>query len=385
MSIIGPQVFASLIAREPLIGHFLMNSKIIESKHLPGNACAAIAVNENKMVLFLNTERFPLLNDMEKAAVIIHEYLHPLMGHLTTRIPGSEGFTAMVNVAQDLAINQLIIRSGLKLPSYAVSLTTGEYNLLPFKSAEYYYRELLKDIPKFEKHFGALNNQEDQIDYHGDWEKNNKETKKVIDRLGKQYAAGTNPSIGNALAGTEYANLIENIKAQNKSNIKWITQIAHLVHNIIEDEKNINYKRESRRYEEEPFIFPGSKKNKRTKAAVIVDVSGSMYRVMSNCLSEINKLSTIIDIDVYMCDLKITKIIKGYRKNAEMNINGFGGTKLQPAFDQAILDEAEIIICLTDGYLADEQIETENAEMIWVIYNNPTFLPSNGTVIRVDI
>lgn len=380
------RLLGSLISQEPLIGHYLFNSEIVQTHKLPGNSCAAIAIRNGQIILFLNPDRFLSLSDEEKAGVIVHEYLHIILEHVSARGTNGIKIAKILNVAQDMAINQLVIRSGLKLPSYVVFHNSNGYDFKSLQSAEYYYDELIKDIPKFEKIFGPVdsNDSDQMLDDHSGWS-DSENSSSVIDELNRQYSECSD-GVGKALAGTDKANLLATVKAGNDSNINWSTEIIHYINSSKSTDKRFAYNKINRKISNKDFFIPGKINTfEKSNVSAIVDVSGSMQPVMPNIIAELNRISTIFDIYVYFCDVEVTRVIEDFKVTSELSISGYGGTKLQPAFKKASEKDSKIVICFTDGHLSDQSLDTYDMEIIWVVYNNPTFLPNIGKVVRIEV
>jgi predicted metal-dependent peptidase len=92
--------------------------------------------------LFYNPEWTNALPPDERTGVVVHEVMHCAMAHHARRCGRDpEGW----NVAADLAINQLIVDSGMKLPACGLYPGKGQYaHLPPGLSAEEYYSLLQK-------------------------------------------------------------------------------------------------------------------------------------------------------------------------------------------------------------------------------------------------
>lgn len=383
------KTLASLIAKEPLIGEYLDNSEIIETKHLPQNVCAGITIQNNKIILFINPARFNILTESDKAGVVVHEYLHVLLGHHSDRYSSNiDKIIKILNVAQDISINQLIIKSGLTLPSFAIMHNSGEYNLRPLQSSEYYYNELIKDIPKFIRHFGEIDisSNDSEVNNHSEWQKPNGDSYSIVEQIAQEYINFGHTYVGQSLSGTEYSNILKSITISNNHQINWINEIRHLLRSAISNSRIIDYKRQSRRWEDPDFILPARKKKfDKYKVALIIDVSSSMQHLLPHVMSEVNNLALFASIKVYFCDTEITKVLDNYSICQNIDIIGYGGTNLQPAFIKAEKDGAKTIICFTDGYFEGKDIRVQNTKIVWGVYNNPTFCPKAGKIVRIEV
>jgi len=97
-------------------------------------------------------------------AILVHEVLHVLFNHHKrfSFVTDEEVWKNVVNVACDLAINQMIQKTNIKLPTNIglIFLDSKEFagmNLLPDKDAMYYYTKLIKAFKDNKKKQDAEN------------------------------------------------------------------------------------------------------------------------------------------------------------------------------------------------------------------------------------
>jgi predicted metal-dependent peptidase len=321
------------------------------------------------------------LDSREKVGVLVHEYLHVLLQHCTTRMKHKTGAKALKeNFAMDMAINQVIERVWT-LPYFAIRPDKAPFNYPLGLTAEQYFALIDKDYTdeEFEDQFGS----DDTLDDHSGWEEAGPEDKAAIKEMAKAYANSSKANRkGTTLTqgGNALGNVLERLLAIEVNDISWIAVTRYFLSKTITNVRLRTYKRPSRRY---GFPNPGSKFKRTTKAAVIIDTSASMDNGYLQYIGgHLNMMTSIMQIDVLMCDITVRSEIKKYRPTSELDYTGRGGTDLRPAFKHAEKEGYKAIICFTDGGLLSEV--QSNLPTLWVCVNNESFKPSFGNVCHVE-
>ncbi len=254
--------------------------------------------------------------------LLIHEFMHPLFGHLTTRRREPAGES---NVGQDLAIDSLIVQyagqmqSGTdstdntnKQPSEEtwplpkVALVPGRRphvdpvlfaklpprwqkanlrrcalieNFPPMKSSEWYFSELVKDAEQERKENGDGECDDMYIigsmDNHDGWDG-------IPDSL-REYVEGKVKNIiekavrvadGQANGwGNIPADMQAEIRRSISRVINWRAVTKQWIGSLVKGSRTTSIKRINRRY---PYIHPGVKHNYGAKFMVAIDQSGSV-------------------------------------------------------------------------------------------------------------
>lgn len=364
----------TFISEEPLLAHLFVRSDICESTKYP--YYASTCIRNGIIQLVLNPDKISSLPYKEKIGLLVHEYLHILLGHCTVRSIIKSSKIAKQNVAQDMAINQLILKTGVwNLPKDGIF-----HNVPPFYydeglTSEEYLSFIDRDFSDEEIDEWYGNN---AIDYHGDWELSDSS---LVKDLIEDYINKGKSDLGETLSlSKEHSSFLQKIESQSSSDKDWLITAKHFLCKNLPGKRKRTYKRPGKRY---PFPSKGVLRKNVSKAAVIVDTSYSMSSAsLGIILDALNKLSYISSIDVVMCDTEVKgEPFKNFQSSTELIFNGRGGTNLQPAFDLVENERYHSVICFTDGG-SSEKIQTK-VKTLWICINNLAFRPDVGQVCHV--
>lgn len=374
---ITPEELWSFIVFEPFLAYFFLRSDIQEDVSM--SALAAVKVVRGKVYLRINPKLFSLLSTREKIGVLVHEYLHVLLQHCTSRARYRFGVKLLKqNYAMDMAINQLILKRW-DLPSWVITHDRFPFDFPPSLTAEQYFDIIDAGFTdeKFQELFGS----DEQLDSHLDWE-DSAENAASIREMKKSYLNSFRGSeLGDTIsAGKMSSDFIELVLATEPKDIGWVVMAKYFLAKTTSHSRIRTYKRPSRRY---GFPFQGPKFKQIVRAAAIVDTSGS---ITSNMLSEIgghlNAMTSIMEVDVIMCDSSVKgNVFKKFKATENLPFKGRGGTNLQPAFDKAKREGYKCAICFTDGGF-EKQVETD-LQTLWIVINNREHKPLFGRVHHV--
>jgi predicted metal-dependent peptidase len=379
LACITPDELWKFIVAEPLLAYFFLRSSIEEIPNY--SAVAAVSVVGGKIRLRLNPNAISTFTTREKIGTLVHEYLHVLLQHCTTRLHYREGAKAQKeNYAMDMAINQ-IIRRVWDLPPFAIYHDNAQFQFQAGLSAEEYFKLLDEKFSDdvFMDQFGH----ESDFDNHAGWENSTKEDSIIIKDMARSYAnsMGTK-DVGETLAQhSRYSSALESVLAMSVDDIRWESVVLQFVRNVRHKNMRRTYKRPSRR-----FGFPASGLAPRytAKIAAIVDTSASMSStILAKIAGQLNSVSRLVHLDVLMCDSDVSKngIVKRFKPSDGIDFVGRRGTDLQPAFDLASKDRYSAAICFTDGGFKKKIIS--KIPTLWVCVGNDKFSPGFGTVINV--
>ncbi len=370
----SPREIFAFIADEPLLSYFMVRSKIVEDDKFP--FCAGVYVEKGRINLLLNPTMLNKFNPSEKLGVLVHEYLHIVLQHCTSRHSQKGTKKMKENVAMDMAINQMIVKCW-SLPDVAVFHNKGPFNYPAGLTAEQYFELIDKQITdeQFEGMFPSM-------DDHSQWEECSPQDASVIREIMKGYAnTRQGQEKGNTLktAGDHFGNVMEQLLAIQDEDIPWYRYASYFLTKVRSDERKRTYKRPNKRY---GFPAQGKTFKTKTRACVIIDTSGSMASTfLQHILGHLNMLTRVMEIDILMCDTGVQgEKIKKFKPQEELAFQGRGGTDLQPAFDKAKEDGYCAVICFTDGGLFKET--GADIKTLWVCCNNKSFNPAKGEVIH---
>lgn len=262
---------------------------------------------------------------------IFHEVYHFLLEHLTSRTRDKK--IKAWNIATDLAINSLLKKDfkkkGWKIPKFGVFPGTGIFSKVEeLKSAEYYYA-LIEDNYENEQ-IDDLST----VDSHDSWEADDLKSDRVSE-LTRQIIASSYEEFNSFGESDTFIN--EYILSSLKDSINRRVNIEGIFKFFIY--KSISFNNSSTFYKinkKLPYLYPGSKREKRAKIAISVDQSASITDdMLSNFFLIVKKFLTLTSFDIIPFDTdvhpdKIVQVTK-YDSSIELKRKLKGGTDFTPS------------------------------------------------------
>ena len=385
-----------LLLQEPFYAHLLGTMRKVY--------CDAVKTAGVRMIpggqveLGINPSFF--LNECQprqRVAVLKHELLHVILGHLGFSSP--TGYPhVLANIAADLVVNQYIGR--WPLPDGSVSL--GDFSeslqLAPYQSIEHYHdrllelynemktREVLENgqwKPKAGSKFklrdyaileAILSAYEEKTieEWASEFAKDlsDSEKKKFLSEITNTIrkimsnCAGFSQGLPRPLA-----HHLANLEAPKGRQINWKAALRNFRSQVSQSGIRFTNKRPSKRY----GTIPGSKIRKKSHLVVAIDTSGSINDATLQMFStEIQKIYRAgATITVVECDCKVHRAYPYGGKKLEGFV-GHGGTDFDPVFEWMNQGRRfDGCIYLTDGYGGTPKI-TPKCKVLWVISPNGT-------------
>lgn len=359
-----------LLIEQPFYGLFLLNfQKIVVGDDHPVKT-AAVAAQGLNLVLYVNRDFFHGLTKDEQVAVLVHECLHVAFFHLT------DDFKAPIhhnmNISMDAEINQVI----KNLPEHCVTLEglskfIGK-KLEPHKGSWYYYNEIDKfrqEHPELCSHSGECGGDFKDIDDHSQWpaDKLSEAEKKLLENQIKNRLKDTAEQVKKQKGNIpgELSEILERIKDKPPI-FNWRQYFRRLVGNSITSDIILTRMKPSKRFPD----ARGIRFKRKPKILVGVDTSGSINtKDLADFFSEIHYMwKSGVSVTVAECDTQINKIFE-YKGQQDIEINGRGGTILQPIIEY-YKSHRDFSVCVlfTDGYCETTMPLCNN--LIWVITSN---------------
>jgi predicted metal-dependent peptidase len=341
------------------------------------DAPAGVAFIVDHYNLYVNPDFFDKLELKQRLAVLKHEALHIIFGHVKreTKLKNHKRW----NWAADCAINQLINKDHLKETFITPeSLDKFLQIKVPLKRSSEEYYNLLHMIKEDNKiGFGKASNS--GMDTHDKWGESIGDGDLQEDITKKMISKSEEETIkGNGTVPSECNKWLE--MYTRKCEFNWKKILTGIVGN-----KKIGYRptimKNSRRFPNRPDLR-GKIKNRIFNLLVISDVSGSMSD--KNIIDTYGEIIHVCDVTKTSVDLiqvdseayapeKLTKNIKLIKRK------GVGGTTLFKGLEKAkeCKIDYQAIVVLTDGELfgddIDYFIETKK-RVIWLIPNDGQIL-----------
>lgn len=317
-----------------------------------------------------------------------HECLHLLLDHFGR---GKEtGYTMLFNVAADLAINDMIegfpnqMFVDHKLTDLAtVSNAKIKYPAMEHNKSFEYYMEFLKQ----QSGEGGKGGEEDgeggpggmqTVDDHSGWGDENvtqEEAKAIVrDLVDKAVESCKN-------AGKQVPDAVRPyIESLYDSGIGWDDVLKSVPECAEVAYYESSRKRRNRRY---GLDFPGEKVVRRCSIVVGFDVSGSITdEVVAKFAKVLDEIKMKADVRVIFFDHAIQQELDYEPGCLSGNLPGGGGTLFAPVFERAKELDADALIMLTDGMMADE-FGRPTFPTFWGILEGFSCPVDWGTVVQV--
>ena len=363
---------------------------------------AGVMFNVDHYDLFINPDMFDKFTLPERLAILKHEMLHILQGHVK-RVDGRVHLPW--NYATDCAINQLIDQDDL--PEQGVTPKTLGEMLdcdVPLNESSEFYYELLKDQLTDDDDTQKANDDDTQKANNGATQKANNddgqedESNAEDGEPGKPNMIDTHDtwqeSVGDKdLQDDMTKNMIETAQDETIKNKGNIPQACSEWLEIHTRESKVNWKkilrgivgnkkvgkrstimRGDRRFPKREDLR-GKTKDRLFNLLVIADVSGSMSdKAVLETLGEVQHICNITktNVDLIQIDTDAYEPQKLEKNTKLIERRGFGGTQLHPALEKAqeYNIDFDAVVVLTDGGLWGDDIEyfkKLNMKVIWLI------------------
>lgn len=334
------------------------------------NAPAGVSYSNCSYKLHINPTKFSTYTLIERLAILKHEMLHILNGHLTLRSERMPNHKT-ANIAMDCSINQLIDKNHLPKDCITPEYIEKEINqkIKRDEPSEYYYDLLNK---KNTIDMLSLRN-----DNHESWEYSDNEesiesqrktTSEMIEEAKDDTfrITGTYPN--------EYSKWLKLNKNKTEHNWKKLLKSSIKSTNRL---KTIF--RTNRNYPDRPDL-KGKKKSKRTEILYIIDASGSVknseFKLLNSEIvalcSEMNLKINAIQVDSEASEPEVltknTELIERKR-----NAGTFLSKGLEKAEEHKL--KYTTVIVSTDGFLDSSDIDNFkkiNKKVIFLISSGGT-------------
>lgn len=344
--------------------HMVGQCNIIMDDEL--DAAAGVSFSNDHFNLHINNARFDIYDINERLAILKHEMLHILEGHLLRL--DNRNFEIW-NYATDCAINQYIDRDHLPITAITPK-TLGKklgYTVPNDKTSDYYYSMLDQgDFTPPPSSDGGM------MDDHKTWEQSTG-SKEFQSDLSKRMieTAIKETEKNNGTVPNKFSEWLE-IHSRN-AEIDWRKVLRTIVGNK-KVGKRPTFKRPNRRFPNREDI-KGHTKIKKFNLLVIADVSGSMSdSEVNDTLGEVRNICDITrtPVDLIQVDTEAYEPEKLSKKTKVIERKGNGGTFLYPAIELAKDRNIQFdaIVVLTDGGLFNADIKKFaelKTKIIWLV------------------
>ena len=333
---------ARLLLSEPF---FASLSRRVNKKASESISTAGVMVNPDtaRFEMIYNPNFFEKLTDVERTAVLIHEFYHLIFKHVTSRRPEGEDFK-LWNIACDLAINSHIrglpemacVPGQGPFADFPVGLSAEAYMLLLEKKKEQDEKdknesEENKEGQEGEGGQGGQGNDgegmpEDSFDSHEGWGQGDSTSNQIAQERLKEYMKDAIQDAQKAQSwGTVSSECRKTILKSVQSVIDWKKVLRYFIKTSRRASKRSTVKTLNKRYR---YIHAGKKVTRRANIAISIDQSGSVDNgMLAAFFAELNSLAklatfTVIPFDTKVAEDKVYVWKKGENKKWERVMHG---------------------------------------------------------------
>ena len=353
--------------------------------------------------LLINHGFWQALTHRERLFVICHECLHVLLNHGLRNgmdVPGATPY--LVNVAQDITINEMIIdlfnydRLDIRgWENYCWIDTCFDHPILVKRNETFiYYLEKLITDKKITEDTGPSTLDEHGAPGHGDPADESEATKRAKEELAEQLAEELTPSEIESIlkslpdAGTgSIRGAYEHVMAKKVKRLK--IKFSHIIRKlkktaIKESFVDVEtFSHTSRRFDDMMMRCPdlnlpgkverGTPKKDKLLTAVFMDVSGSCIKYLSTFESVITAFGRepdIFDVRMFIFDTMISEVKPGDR----VRVGGGTSFKIIEQRCQRLAAEGrypDCVVVITDGY-GDTVAPAAPTKWVWLLTQDAT-------------
>ena len=411
---------ARLLMQEPF---FAALSRRIDKTPSTAVATAGVRVNPERQQfeMLYNPDFMGALKDEHKLGVLMHEFYHIVLEHVTGRKP-IDGLKRIDNIAMDLAINGLPEMAG-KLPCEAdpgpeingepmkgCLPGEGPFADLPAQMSYEWYLEALKKMgedqdpgegdgdgegqpgpgqpgpggqPGSGDPFGGMDSFDDH-DQFGDADGTAQEIarERLKDAIKKAAEEAEKARNWGSVSSTMRKDILDRIQTR----VDWRKVLRYFIKTSQRSDKRSTPRRLNKRY---PRIHPGKRVRRHAKILISIDQSGSvddgMLAAFFNELNELAEIAefTVLPFDSDIAEDKMYVWKRGQTRKWERVM--CGGTDFNPPTKYANTNSFDGHIVLTD-MCAPKPVPSA-CQRMWMTtkyYADRPYFQTNERVIAID-
>ena len=358
-----------LIKNEPFFGKILCMCTIREDAKCP--TAGAMISKEGKFNIIYNRQFMEKLSDQEMVGVWKHEVCHLLFSHSMYGRKNKK----RLNIAMDMAINSYIGKANL--PKGGVF--AEDRNFAKYLTSEQYYQMLGGDEKdETEQESGYEFDDHSGLDSE-EMEAAGKELQKAITEAAAREAA---KGLRAGEIPLEMLKLLD-IDIYSDGTLSWKTLLRKYAKDTLTNTKVATRNKPNRRV---GFSADGNTDDRLPNIYIAIDESGSIDdELLAEFTGEVNRLFKEYSgtVKVMHFDTEISKV-EVYKKSvSRIQRYGGGGTEPRPCFEMFDKEKGDLLIMFTDGYFFSAQTCKRGKNVVFLIYNNPTFVPEFGKAITI--
>lgn len=186
-------------------------------------------------------------------------------------------------------------------------------------------------------------------------------------------------------SGSIPSHIKRTLEELSKPKVNWKAVLSRFFSDM--NKANYSWSKPNRKYL--PMYLPKLHSTNLGRVDFAIDTSGSITADQFNqFVSEVHgvlKMLNPSEIGVYQFDhaLQGSDIVRSLRDIIKLPFKGGGGTSPQCAIEEFIKNKAQALIVLTDGYFNGRKLSDPKRPVVWVIYDNESFIPPFGKAVHI--
>lgn len=321
-----------------------------------------------------------------RKGLLAHEVFHCALLHMHRR---NHRDPQLWNYAADYVVNDMVLALGLKLPP--TDLINDKYRNW---TTENIYDDLVQNNPNPQRTYGMDISEEFGDGSEGEGGGGSAAAQKALEEVKAAVAQAHHAASSIAENPTEkwgYASGELNRMVQELFNPKlpWNRLLQKYMNQVAKEDYST--KRFNRRFMPKHYL-PTLYSEKIVDINVYIDTSGSVsekdFKVFLSECASIKRLLKPKQMRFYSWDstLYAPTTVKGNMSVAHVKMQGGGGTNIEPVLADIEQTSPKISLIFTDGYFSkkDAAAAAKKSNLLWLIYDNPTWTSPNGKVIHFD-
>lgn len=336
----------------------------------------------NNKTIYINPEFFASLTKKEQLFLILHEAMHIAYLHMLR----SKGKNFLKwNIACDYVINLQLQKAGFTVPQLA--LINSKYEGM---SAEEVYEKLPDDLINPNAFFMEdLSPNLDKMD--------NTESQDDLDKIKRDMdnilvSAYTAEMERVKTDGSSSSNIPNDLKRYIATLLNPILPWNHLLRKFTNQIVKTDYSwhKPNKRLSQVSYL-PSLYSKNINSIMLCIDVSGSICkkqledfgRETKGIIKTLKpKYTSLVSFDY--C-IRVNEKINKNTNISQMNLRGGGGTDISPVIKLTQETKPKLVICFTDGkFRKPNNLPPKNTHWVWIINDNPDFIPPFGKAIYYE-
>lgn len=321
--------------------------------------------------VYYNPEYFLSLSTQQQAGLMLRGTFHIIFMHDLRRGTREEN---KWNVAATQVVNLMLTERGFQMPPHQ-TVNPNFVNL----TVEQVYDLLTDEDEKKEPNPDGVGQGQD-------------DGSSAATQEGDIQDIVTRSAMQSKMAGEDPGNIPGQCQVMldklMNTQLPWPTILRKYLKSLAKED--YTFRKPNRRFFPE-FYLPSLHSEKCMDLSVAIDVSGSVsdedFNSIISELVSVFKMMNPNKIDMISFDTSIRDVIqvKNLKELMSTPFTGRGGTAIEPVLKWVDENKPELLLIFTDGEFGMPSKINTKSDIIWLIYNNPSFTAPHGKVIHYTL